>query len=138
MMMSGSCRSNARTPSAKLRSILWWTCIWLKLGSTISIGSSIVQTLTSGVARCFKLVYRVVVLPDPVGPVTSTIPFGLSHICSHRPKSSLAKPSCPNDLSNMSGSKIRITIFSPCAVGKVERRSSTSCWSTVFVFNRPS
>ena len=33
-----------------------------------------VQTFTSLVAICFKLEYKVVVLPEPVGPVTSTMP----------------------------------------------------------------
>ncbi len=35
-----------------------------------------VQTFTSGVANCFSVVYSVVVLPEPVGPVTRTMPFG--------------------------------------------------------------
>ena len=55
MMMSGSWRISARTPSAKPSSIDWCTCIWLKAGSTISIGSSMVQTLTSGVASVFSV-----------------------------------------------------------------------------------
>ncbi|MNH41965.1 hypothetical protein D3C79_1035630 [compost metagenome] len=56
MMMSGSCRISARTPAAKVRSMLCWTCIWLNAGSTISIGSSMVQRLTSGVASFFRVV----------------------------------------------------------------------------------
>ena len=55
MMMSGSWRISARTPSAKPRSIWFCTCIWLKDGSTISIGSSIVQTFTSGVDSPFNV-----------------------------------------------------------------------------------
>ena len=51
MMMSGSCRISARRPSAKPMSIAGCTWVWLKAGSIISIGSSIVQTLTSSVAR---------------------------------------------------------------------------------------
>ncbi len=51
MMMSGSWRISARTPAAKPSSICGTTCIWLNALSTISIGSSMVQTLTSGVAR---------------------------------------------------------------------------------------
>ena len=50
MMMSGSWRLSARTPSAKPRSIEDCTCIWLNAGSIISIGSSMVHTFTSGVA----------------------------------------------------------------------------------------
>ncbi len=56
--------------------MLRWTCIWLNAGSTISIGSSMVHTFTSGVASCFSVVYSVVVLPEPVGPVTRIMPFG--------------------------------------------------------------
>ena len=33
------------------------------------------QTFTSSVASCFSVEYNVVVLPEPVGPVTSTIPL---------------------------------------------------------------
>ena len=54
MMMSGSCRISARTPSAKPRSMPCCTCIWLNAGSTISIGSSTVQTLTSSVRQLLQ------------------------------------------------------------------------------------
>jgi hypothetical protein len=40
-----------RTPVAKSTPIAGFTCIWLIDGSIISSGCSIVQTLTSGVAR---------------------------------------------------------------------------------------
>ncbi|KWV88552.1 hypothetical protein PFLmoz3_01447 [Pseudomonas fluorescens] len=56
MMMSGSWRSRARMPLANVRSMLCWTCIWLKAGSTISIGSSTVHRLTSRVASCLRVV----------------------------------------------------------------------------------
>ena len=74
MMMSGSCRMRARTPSAKLKSSCGCTCVWLKLGSIISIGSSTVLTLTSSVATRLRVEYSVVVLPEPVGPVTRMMP----------------------------------------------------------------
>ncbi len=35
-----------------------------------------VQTFTSRVASCLRVEYRVVVLPEPVGPVTRTMPLG--------------------------------------------------------------
>ena len=60
------------------------TCIWLNEASIISIGSSIVQTLTSGVASCFIVEYSVVVLPDPVGPVTRMMPLCEDAICCQR------------------------------------------------------
>ena len=39
-----------------------------------STGSSIVTIFTSSELISFKIVYKVVDLPLPVGPVTSTIP----------------------------------------------------------------
>ncbi len=74
MMTSGSWRMRARTPSAKLKSSCGCTWVWLKLGSIISIGSSTVQTLTSSVATRLRVEYSVVVLPEPVGPVTRMMP----------------------------------------------------------------
>jgi len=47
-------------------------------------------------------------------------------------------PSWSKSLSRTSGSKIRMTIFSPKAVGRVDKRSSTSPPSGVLVFTRPS
>ncbi len=41
-----------------------------------STGSSIVISLSSSLLISFSAAYRVVVLPDPVGPVTSTMPYG--------------------------------------------------------------
>jgi hypothetical protein len=58
-------------PKVELRP---WTWVWLKAGSIISIGSSTVLTFTASVARRRKVEYSVVVLPEPVGPVTSTMP----------------------------------------------------------------
>jgi hypothetical protein len=54
MMMSGSWRISVRTPVAKSTPSEGCTCIWLNAGSIISIGSSTVQTLTSGAASCFS------------------------------------------------------------------------------------
>ena len=48
MMMSGSWRMSVRMPLAKSTPMPGCTCIWLNAGSTISIGSSTVQTFTSG------------------------------------------------------------------------------------------
>ena len=55
MMMSGSCRMSVRMPLAKSTPRPGWTCIWLNDGSTISIGSSTLQTFTSGTASCFSV-----------------------------------------------------------------------------------
>jgi hypothetical protein len=89
-------------------------------GSTISIGSSMVQTFTSEVASCLSVEYSVVVLPEPVGPVTSTMPFGggSSPASARGPRREAELGS--KLLSSTSGSKMRITIFSPKAVGSVD------------------
>ena len=50
MMTSGSCRRTWRSASAKSIPIFGWTATWLNASTTISIGSSMVTTLTSGVA----------------------------------------------------------------------------------------
>jgi hypothetical protein len=43
-----------------------------------------VQTLTSGVASCLSVVYSVVVLPEPVGPVTRMMPLARGHLLPAR------------------------------------------------------
>ncbi|MNJ49117.1 hypothetical protein D3C77_443330 [compost metagenome] len=96
------------------------------------------QTFTCGVASCLRVVYSVVVLPEPVGPVTRMMPLGWLVMVCQRRRSSWEKPSWSKLFSSTSGSKIRITIFSPKAVGRVERRSSTSPPSGVLVLTRPS
>ncbi len=138
MMMSGSCRSRVRTPLAKSRSMLVCTCIWLNSGAIISIGSSTVHTFTSGVASRFSVEYRVVVLPEPVGPVTSTMPCGRSTSAFQPAASCGLKPSWSMLLKAASGSKMRITHFSPKAVGMVDRRISTSRPPGERVLMRPS
>ncbi len=138
MMMSGSCRISVRIPEAKSKSICGLTWVWLKLSSTISMGSSMVETLTSGVASCLSEEYSVVVLPEPVGPVTKIMPWGLRVIFCHRARSSPTKPKSLKLRSSTSGSKIRITSFSPKAVGKVDNRNSTSEPSLRLVLIRPS
>src|SRR3989344_3384146 len=117
MMMSGSWRMRARRPSAKLKSSWGCTWVWLKLGSIISIGSSTVLTFTSSVATRFKVEYSVVVFPEPVGPVTRMMPCGRLTSASQRSASCWAKPRASRSLTALSGSKIRMTIFSPNAVG---------------------
>ena len=138
MMMSGSCRISVRTPSAKLKSSCGCTCVWLNDGSIISIGSSIVATFTSSVATRLSVEYSVVVLPEPVGPVTSTMPCGRFTSCSHRCSSCDEKPSASQVLTTASGSKMRMTSFSPKAVGMLESRISTSLPCELRVLMRPS
>ena len=138
MMMSGSWRISARTPCANPRSIACVTCIWLNEGSIISIGSSMVQTLTSDVASVFSVEYSVVVLPEPVGPVTRMMPCGDFVMAFQRTLSSSEKPRSVKSLTMTSGSNTRITSFSPKAVGNVDNRNSVSSPSAVRVLMRPS
>ena len=138
MMISGSWRINERIPSAKVKSILFWICIWLNDGSTISMGSSMVQTLTSSVASFLRVLYSVVVLPEPVGPVTKIIPLALRVMSSHFCKSRPVSPNCSKERTSTSGSNTRITNFSPNAVGSVDNRSSVSWPLGVRVLSRPS
>ena len=69
MMMSGSCRRNERRARAKSRPALAFTWVWLMPGISYSTGSSMVVTLTSGVARRLRIEKVVNDLPEPVGPV---------------------------------------------------------------------
>ncbi len=68
--------------------------------------------------------YRVVVLPEPVGPVTTIIPKGflpavsIICLCSWLRPKSFRVNSALCDVSN------RITIFSPLTVGAIEIRIS--------------
>ena len=54
MMMSGSWRRMWRSAAAKVIPTLFCTAVWLKVGFTISMGSSMVVMLTSGVASVFN------------------------------------------------------------------------------------
>jgi hypothetical protein len=67
----------------------------------------------------------VVVLPDPVGPVTSTIPSLLVSSRSIVPCSSASKPSDSSASTVARVFRIRMTTFSPSDAGSVEIRRST-------------
>jgi hypothetical protein len=66
------------------------------------------------------------------------MPFGSRIIRSQRAWSSFVKPSSEKSRISTSGVKIRMTIFSPNAVGIVEMRNSISCPSGDTVLMRPS
>ena len=54
--------------------VFTWHCT--KPSMSYSTGSSAVRIFVCGSFNSDNAAYKVVVLPDPVGPVTTTIPFG--------------------------------------------------------------
>ena len=76
MITSGSARRIERNPVAKLSPALRCTPIWLMPSNRYSTGSSIVTMLRSAWFSSWSAAYRVVDLPEPVGPVTSIAPYG--------------------------------------------------------------
>ncbi len=81
--------------------------------------------------------YSVVVFPEPVGPVTSTIPYGF---CTASIRSASARGSMPNfsrSSVRLPLSRIRRTTFSPNSVGSVETRKSTTFLPSLILM-RPS
>ena len=95
MITSGSCRRIERSKVAKVSPICGLTWIWLMPRSWYSIGSSTVTTLRVMAFSPVSPVYSVVVLPLPVGPVTSTMPLGSSNVCFSRSTTPGARPSVP-------------------------------------------
>ncbi len=92
--------------------------------SGYSTGSSSVMMLTDSVLMWFSTEYRVVVLPLPVGPVTSTMPSGLAMIILSRLSAASSRPSPSSDTMPFCRSRMRSTRFSPCVVGCEATRKS--------------
>ena len=63
---------------AKVTLRLVLTCICEMPSMRYSTGSSMVMTLRVARSMRPRAAYKVVVLPDPVGPVTRRMPLGLS------------------------------------------------------------
>ena len=72
--MSGSDRRMARRALAKVRPALTFSCTWLTPFRGTSTGSSTVMMFFSGELRAVSVVYSVVDLPEPVGPLTRIVP----------------------------------------------------------------
>ena len=66
--------------------------------------------------------YSVFVLPEPVGPVTRTMPHGRRIAFSKRSRESFSNPSLVMSSMRLSLSRRRQTIFSPKSVGSTETR----------------
>ena len=81
--------------------------------------------------------YSVVVLPEPVGPVTSTIPYGfeMASISSRSARGSI--PNFSRSSVRLPLSRIRSTTFSPNSVGSTLTRKSMTFLPT-FSLIRPS
>ena len=75
-MMLGAWRSMARRILPNVSPIASRTWHWLMPAKLYSTGSSAVMILRSGRLSSFRAPYRVVVLPEPVGPVTRKMPLG--------------------------------------------------------------
>ncbi len=128
MITSGSWRRMARRAFANVSSMRGLTWVWPMPGSSYSIGSSTVSTLVVVVSSVCRAAYSVVVLPLPVGPVTSTMPCGC-WTSRRKPASTsplMPRPSRPSSLSLLSSR--RSTARSPCAHGSVETRTSIARW----------
>ena len=103
------------------------TWVWLNAGSIISIGSSIVQTFTllGGELLQRRIERGRLARAGGAGDQDDAVAHCPISVCQ-RSASVAEKASASNGLSTVPGSKIRITTFSPKAVGIVDSRISTS------------
>ena len=102
------------------------TCVWLTPGTSYSTGSSTVMIRRSGrLIRRMKAVSEVD-LPEPVGPVTSTIPCGAARVRVTFSSSSSVRPSSRIESGFDFWLRRRKLTLSPYIVGKVEMRMSSS------------
>jgi hypothetical protein len=74
MMTSGSARRKVRMAAAKVQPMRALTCTWRSPSWVISTGSSAVQILRPSVLSSRITECRVVVLPQPVGPLMRISP----------------------------------------------------------------
>ncbi len=93
--------------------------------------------LRSGRLSTSNAEYSVVVLPDPVGPVTRKMPLGRLMIRLKIARLSSSKPRFTRPILTESGRRIRRTIDSPWYAGHAETRKSTWVSSTMILM-RPS
>ena len=75
MILSGSWRRIERRPFANDSPFFSLTGICRMPGSWYSTGSSIVMIFSRPLWISVSAAYKVVVLPEPVGPVTSSMPY---------------------------------------------------------------
>ena len=121
---SGSWRSTERSTRAKLSSILSFTWIWVTPASRYSIGSSTVTSLRSSLRSAVSSAYSEVVLPEPVGPVTSSMPLGRSMPRRTCASTCAGMPMRSSDRVWSDVSSTRSTTDSPQCEGMIEIRMS--------------
>ena len=137
MMMSGSWRRKARSIFANVSPIPSLIGTWMMPSMSYSTGSSAVSSLDSIVLIRRRAEYSVVVLPEPVGPVTMTMPFGLSMSSLKYWNTSSGRPMFSSSRETMLRSSTRSTTLSPNWVGRVETRKSMGRPPTL-IWMRPS
>jgi hypothetical protein len=93
--------------------------------SWYSIGSSVVMIFVCSSLISLSALYNVVVLPEPVGPVTNTMPCGNLIKWWNWRKSPCPSPAAEREIHAVLVQD-RITIPSPCNMGIIETRMSTS------------
>ncbi len=125
MMMSGSCRSSVRTPVAKSTPMPGCTCIWLneRLDHLDRVLDRADVHLGRGESLQRRIERRRLAGAGRAGHQDDAVAARLI-IFSQRARSSGVKPRSVKSRTSTSGVKIRMTIFSPKAVGIVEMRSS--------------
>ena len=126
----------ARSADANVTPCLVSTWIWVRPGSSYSTGSSTVMMFTSSVAISRSAAYMVVVLPEPVGPVTTKIPSRFPRTWRIRSTSGRGIP-VSSRVPDWRGLSTRTTTFSARRVGTVEIRRSNFLPSTT-IRARPS
>ena len=133
----GSCRRIDRRAAAKVSPAFSWTCTCTIPAIRYSTGSSTVTMFTPSPLIRLIMEYRVVDLPDPVGPVTRMIPSWFSSSRWIAWLSPGFRPSESSDLTVARESRMRMTTFSPRAAGSVETRRSIG-WLFTDTRARPS
>ena len=129
--MSGSCRRKLRRAAAKVRPTAGLTCTCTRPSMSYSTGSSAVRIFSVISFNSERAEYSVVVLPEPVGPVTITMPLGLRMSCRKVSRSSSRMPTLARSSETLPRSRIRMTTDSPNMVGSTATRRSTGSSPTV-------
>ena len=125
---SGSCRKQLFNPSEKSYPFSLLIELWVIPSISYSTGFSSVMIFFSGVLICFNIAYRVVVFPDPVGPVVTINPSLYCKSLSTLSLLSFENPSCVISTFCFLGSKYRRTMLSPLLLGSTETRTFIFLW----------